>query len=192
MKVNMNRCKLAKFWNSVIEMWESNLLPSNFDKRSKWINTAQFYKLLVEPLDIAEYYRKGKHKTEGHYIKYGRERRFEIFDKWWKDKEANVEANKERSKFASLTQDPCFWAKVEEARDWLDGVRSENDINKLALLWDNIEKFERYAKDLVENKEVSEDVLAKNSSYSTWLEELRELRANLHTFPHQFTCFLDR
>ncbi|KAJ6397288.1 hypothetical protein OIU77_018322 [Salix suchowensis] len=53
-KVNLNRHKLARFWDN-------------------------FYKLLVEPLDIAEYYRTGMHRSKGHYIDHGRERRYRIF-----------------------------------------------------------------------------------------------------------------
>ncbi|KAL5188599.1 Lipase-like PAD4 [Glycine soja] len=196
MKVNINRCKLARFWNNVIDMLERGELPHDFDKRAKWVYTSHFYKLLVEPLDIAEYYGKGMHRTKGHYIQHGRERRYEIFDRWWKDETVTTgkEENKERSKFASLTQDSCFWARVEEARDWLNCVRSERDTNKLALLWDKIENFEKYAIDLIENKEVSSDVLFKNSSYSIWVEDLRELKqlkAKVQRFPHQFTGFLD-
>lgn len=194
MKVNMNRHKLARFWNNVIDMLQRNELPRDFEVRAKWVNASHFYKLLVEPLDIAEYYGKELHRTKGHYIQHGRERRYEVFDRWWKDRMANVEENNERSKFASLTQDSCFWARVEEARDWLNSVRSENDTIKLVVLWDNIEKFEKYATELIENKEVSEDVLAKNSSYSIWVEdltELRELKAKVQMFPHQFTPFLD-
>ncbi|KAI4345066.1 hypothetical protein L6164_012233 [Bauhinia variegata] len=190
MKVNMNRHKLARFWNDVIDMMEGNELPLDFQKREKWVNAPQFYKLLVEPLDIAEYYKQGKHRTKGHYIQHGRERRYEIFDKWWKERTVTEEENKDRSKYASLTQDSCFWARVEEALDWLNRVRIERDPSKLAMLWDSIEKFEGYAMELVENKEVSKDVLAKNSSYSTWvkdLKELRELKAKVQRFPHQFT-----
>ncbi|WJX45954.1 Lipase-like pad4 [Trifolium repens] len=47
---------------------------------------------------------------------------------------------------------------------------------------------------LSKNKEVSCDVLAKNSSYSTWVEDLKEmkqLRANVQRYPQQFTRFLD-
>ena len=83
---------------------------------------------------------------------------------------------------------------MEEARDWLNCVRSERDTNKLALLWDKIENFEKYAIDLIENKEVSGDVLFKNSSYSIWVEDLRELKqlkAKVQRFPRQFTGFLD-
>lgn len=195
MKINMNRYKLARFWDNVIDMLEKNELPHDFDQRAKWVNASQFYKLLVEPLDIAEYYRKGKHIKKGHYIEHGRKKRYEIFDKWWKNRKVTSgEENKERSKFASSTQDSCFWAKVEEARDWLNGMRSERDNNKLAILWEKIENFEKYAIELIENKEVSSDVLAKNSSYSLWVEELKELkqlRANVQRFPQQFKRFMD-
>ncbi|KAJ7957056.1 Lipase-like PAD4 [Quillaja saponaria] len=191
--VNMNRYKLARFWNSVLEMLENNKLPYNFHKQAKWVNASQFYKLLVEPLDIAEYYRKGEHRSKGHYINHGRERRYEIFDRWWRDKHVGEEQNTRRTKFASLTQDTCFWARVEEARDWLDIVRSESDINKLSLIWENIENFERYTRQMIENMEVSEDVLAKNSSYSMLVEELKvlkELRSQVQNFP-QFPRCLD-
>ncbi|CAL5214613.1 unnamed protein product [Lathyrus oleraceus] len=195
MRVNMYRLTLARFWNSVIDMIEKNELPHDFDQRAKWVNASQFYKLLVEPLDIAEYYGKEKHVKKGHYIEHGRERRYEIFDRWWKNREVTSgEENKERSKFASSTQDSCFWAKVEEARDWLNGMRSERDNNKLAILWEKIENFEKYAIGLIENKEVSNDVLAKNSSYSLWvgeLKELKQLNANVQRFPQQFTRFMD-
>ncbi|KAF7840142.1 lipase-like PAD4 [Senna tora] len=194
MKVNMNRHKLARFWNNVIDMLENNELPQDLDRREKWVNASHFYKLLVEPLDIAEYYAKGMHRTKGHYIKHGRERRYKIFDRWWNVKEAREEVHNERSKLASLTQDSCFWARVEEARDWLSSVRSESDTNKQATLWHNIEEFEKYALELIENKSVSMDVLAKNSSYSLWVEELRELRelkAKVERFSHSFPRFLD-
>lgn len=197
MKVNMNRHKLARFWNNVIDMLENNELPHDLCRRAKWVNASQFYKLLVEPLDIAEYYGKGMHRTKGHYMEHGRERRYKIFDRWWREREASFEDNNnnnERRTFASLTQDSCFWAKVEEARDWLSSVRSETDKSKQVLLWNKIEGFEKHAMELIENKAVSMDVLAKNSSYSVWVEELREVRelkAKVQRFPHPFTRFLD-
>ncbi|KAM5577862.1 hypothetical protein ABKV19_008277 [Rosa sericea] len=191
-KVNMNRLLLAGFWNDVLRMLENNELPHDFHKRSKWVNTSQFYKLLVEPLDIAEYYRSGMHRTKGHYLKHGRERRFEIFDRWWRERKVGPEENTSmRSKFAGLTQDSCFWAKVEEATEWLAHVRSESDARKLALLWENINNFERYATRLVDCKEVSKDVLAKNSSYSKWVEDLRELKSQMQQIHPQFPRFRD-
>ncbi|KAA8547034.1 hypothetical protein F0562_003463 [Nyssa sinensis] len=190
-KVNMNRIKLARFWDDLIQMLESNQLPHDFLKREKWVNASQFYKLLVEPLDIAEYYRSGMHRSKGHYLKHGRERRYEIFDRWWKERRVGEEENKKRSKFASLTQDSCFWARVEEARESLDKVRSESDATKLCALWENIDAFEKYARTMVERKEVSRDVVAKNSSYSSWAEEWSVLKSQLKQFPSQCSGFLN-
>lgn len=177
--VDLNRYKLASFWNRVIDMLEKNELPHDFHRRAKWVNTSQSYKLLVEPLEIAEYYRKGMHRVNGHYLSHGRERRFEIFDRWWRERRVSEEENNQRSKFASLTQDSCFWARVEEAKEWLDEARQESDRKVLALLWEKIHAFERYASKLVESKEVSKDVVAKNSSYSKWVKECRALKSQM-------------
>lgn len=194
-KVVMNRLKLGDFWNNVIDMLEKNQLPLDFHKRAKWVYTSQSYKLLVEPLDIAEYYRSGEHRIKGHYLKHGRERRYEIFDKWWKERDMygeNDSNGNSRSKFASLTQDSCFWAKVEEAREWVENVSSERDPSRLVDLWANIEKFEQYARGMVERKEISIDVLAKNSSYMVLMEELRVLKQHLQHFSTQIPGVLDR
>ncbi|XP_041005579.1 lipase-like PAD4 [Juglans microcarpa x Juglans regia] len=180
-RVNLNRIKLSKFWDDVISMLDTNQLPHDFNRRAKWVNSSQSYKLLVEPLDIAEYYGKRRHLEQGHYLKHGRERRYEIFDRWWSEKERNSGegVNTKRSKFAGLTQDSCFWARVEEAREWLENVKSESDMRKASFLWENIEAFETYARELVESKQVSVDVLAENSSYSLWMVEYRALKSKV-------------
>ncbi|XP_058187050.1 lipase-like PAD4 [Rhododendron vialii] len=181
-KVDMNRRKLARFWDDLIQMLDTNQLPHDFHRRAKWVNASQFYKLLVEPLDIAEYYRTGMHREKGHYVTHGRERRYKLFDRWWSNTKVGEEENNQRNRYASLTQDSCFWARVEEARDWIENVRSESDSRKLTLIWENINNFEQYARSLVQRKEVSIDVLAENSSYSLWMKELRELKSQLQQF----------
>ncbi|KAJ0976837.1 hypothetical protein J5N97_012311 [Dioscorea zingiberensis] len=177
-KVNINRIKLAQFWNEVINMLQDNLLPSDFDKRSKWINASQFYMLLVEPLDIAEYYKTGMHKRKGHYMTHGRERRYQVFEKWWKTRKKDSVDTK-RSKYAGLTQDSCFWAKVEEARQWIEEIKKERDATGLAGLCEKLISFEFYAKELIDRKEVSVDVIAPRSSYTLWDAEWNSLKAEL-------------
>ncbi|MCE3217020.1 Lipase-like pad4 [Datura stramonium] len=44
-------------------------------------------------------------------------------------------------------------------------VRAEADARKFIEMLEDITKFDQYARRLIENKEVSLDVLAKNSSY---------------------------
>ncbi|KAF8018682.1 hypothetical protein BT93_H3548 [Corymbia citriodora subsp. variegata] len=172
-KVNMNLFKLATFWDDVILMLDRKELPHDFHIRSKWVDASRFYMLLVEPLDIAEYYRSGMHFKKGHYISKGRVRRYKIFDQWWTERVVTKKLGNRRTRHASLTQDTCFWARVEEAKEWLDKIRRESDPANLASLWDRLNEFETYAMKKVEGLEVSADVVAKNSSFSLWLEEWR-------------------
>ncbi|KAL3630242.1 Lipase-like pad4 [Castilleja foliolosa] len=190
-KVNMNCIRLGKFWDEVINMLETNQLTHDFHKLPKYVNAARFYKLLVEPLDIAEYYRTGMHTKKGHYIEHGRERRFKVFDKWWRDRKVGDEESNPRSKFAGLTQDPCFWARVEVAIDYMNQITSEVDSSRHFLLLEKVEGFERYALGMIERKEVSVDVLAKNSSYNLFTEEWKALKSQLQLMPIRFSTSQD-
>lgn len=190
-KVNMNRIKLGRFWNNVVDMLETNQLPYDFHNRLKWVNASQFYKLLVEPLDIAEYYRQRKHLEKGHYLEHGRERRYILFDKWWKGRKLEEESSNMRRNYASLTQDSCFWARLEEARDGLSRIRSERDPRKQSSIRQNITAFDQYARKMIEQREVSKDVLAKNSSYNLFVEEWKELKPQLDQWKPHFPGFFD-
>ncbi|XP_030471681.2 lipase-like PAD4 [Syzygium oleosum] len=178
-KINMNRYKLGAFWDKVIHLMDGKELPHDLHRRSKWVNAAQSYMLLVEPLDIAEYYRSGMHLKKGHYISNGRERRYEIFDRWWTERVVTEKLSNRRTRYAGLTQDTRFWARVEEAKEWLDNIKRQSDPRNLAFLWDGLIKFETYAMNLVEGREVSADVVAKNSSFSLWLKEWRALKTQI-------------
>ncbi|KAL1559552.1 Lipase-like pad4 [Salvia divinorum] len=190
-KVNMNRLRLGRFWDQLIEKLENNQLTRDFHKLPKYVNASNFYKLLVEPLEIAEYYRMGKHREKGHYIEHGREKRFKIFDEWWGEKERGDEKSTPRSKYAYLTQDSCFWARVEEAICLIYDVVGETDAGRRGMLLDKIDKFEQYASGMVEKMEVSVDVLVKNSSYNLFRHEWRQLRAQLQTSPSHYHQFQD-
>lgn len=185
-KVNLNRVRLGHFWDELIHMLETNQLTHDFHMLPKYVNASQSYKLLVEPLEIAEYYRTCMHQKKGHYIDHGREKRFKIFDKWWRDRKVGDEESSPRSRFASLTQDPCFWARVEEARDCVFQITSERDSGRQSVLLDKVVKFEQYARGMIERKEVSVDVLAKNSSYSIFREEWEVLKSQLQLLPSRF------
>ncbi|RID46917.1 hypothetical protein BRARA_I03554 [Brassica rapa] len=66
-------------------------------------------------------------------------------------------------------------SQLEEAKECLDDLTCENsDAQRRTLLREKIDGFERYSATLVKMKEVSKDVLAPNSSYTVWVEKLRE------------------
>ncbi|XP_031401092.1 lipase-like PAD4 [Punica granatum] len=174
--VNMSRVVLATFWNGMVGMWERNELPIDFHRRSKWVNASQSYKLLVEPLDIADYYRMEKHREKGHYIENGRERRYRVFDRWWRERRGGEKSGSNRKNFASLPQDSCFWARVEEAKESVEMAKKETEPMKLSAVLGRISDFEKYVGGLIDSKEVSRDVLFANSSYSKWLQEWTALK----------------
>ncbi|OEL24493.1 Lipase-like PAD4 [Dichanthelium oligosanthes] len=191
-KANMNRIKLGQFWDGVLAMLDAGQLPHDFHRRAKWVNAARFYQLLVEPLDIADYHRHSLHRTRGRYMTHGRERRYELFDRWWQEKgftgmggdiitssmssAASASSRRRRSKYAGLTQDPCFWARVEEAREQTERARGERDAAELAMKLEELQEFEHYSGALVASREVSVDVLAPQSSYTLWVEEWNQLK----------------
>ncbi|PKI31127.1 hypothetical protein CRG98_048482 [Punica granatum] len=172
----MSRVVLATFWNGMVGMWERNELPIDFHRRSKWVNASQSYKLLVEPLDIADYYRMEKHREKGHYIENGRERRYRVFDRWWRERRGGEKSGSNRKNFASLPQDSCFWARVEEAKESVEMAKKETEPMKLSAVLGRISDFEKYVGGLIDSKEVSRDVLFANSSYSKWLQEWTALK----------------
>ncbi|XP_023638830.1 lipase-like PAD4 isoform X2 [Capsella rubella] len=178
-KVNMSRMRLAKFWDRVFEMVETNELPFDFHLGKKWIYASQFYQLLAEPLDIANFYKNRDIKSGGHYLDQGnRPKRYVVIDKWWKKGGEPEECV--RSRYTSATQDTCFWAKLEQAKEWLDEMtRESSDAQSRDLLWKNILEFESYANKLKKKKEVSVDVLAINSSYKVWERNLEEFKLKM-------------
>ncbi|KAK1277818.1 hypothetical protein QJS04_geneDACA016552 [Acorus gramineus] len=172
-RANMHRIKLASFWEEVVSMVEMNQLPHDFGRLRKWVYASHSYKLLVEPLDVAEYYRKWK-SGEPHYLGQGRPRRYRVFDKWWEEAFGGTKEGRVRRRYAGLTQDSCFWGRVEEAKEWLKRVErgggGEGEEEGVMVLLERLRGFEEYARGLVGRREVSEDVVVERSSYWVWME----------------------
>lgn len=56
-EIEVARCKLAKFWKITIQLYSEKALPAEFFERGNWLRWGDRYRQLVEPLDIARYYR---------------------------------------------------------------------------------------------------------------------------------------
>ncbi|KAH9313708.1 hypothetical protein KI387_022335, partial [Taxus chinensis] len=125
LKANKNRFKLAAFWDGITELVEKEELPKDLQTQEKWVNAGTEYRLLVEPLDIARYYRLGKHEELGHYLVHGRPKRYRLLQKWLEDKERK--GGMESRKRTEPAQDSCFWASVEEGKYPVKTPHSSND-----------------------------------------------------------------
>jgi hypothetical protein len=167
---NGRRLKLAYFWDDIIEMVKSQKLPSDFQSQNKWINAGTTYRRLVEPLDIAYYYRMSN--GNGNYLSDERKDRHKVLQKWMEEKEkirrasASAKAPRPRTKPAALTEDSCFWAYVEEARKDLEYLK-QGEHQRLQSL----EQFEKVVTTMNDALKISSDVFLKGSSFKMWLEE---------------------
>ncbi|KAL3721351.1 hypothetical protein ACJRO7_033789 [Eucalyptus globulus] len=151
--VDLNLFLFAAFWDDVMHMAEQNKLSHDFQldislhsgmMSCTWRNKINSHTISTAcPIGLM-------HRWNG------RNRKFQILDIRWNRTIAvvaqvprQINNKRSRSRYASLTQDSLFWARVEE----------------LELLLANNNGFEKYAEELIEGKEVSVDVLVENSSY---------------------------
>jgi len=115
-QANLHRLELAGWWDEIIQnKFDKDELPDDFQCSKEWIRRGTHYRLLVEPLDIANYYRLGKNEDSGPYLTHGRPRRYKTVQKWLEnDKEQQQPPSTGIDQPTMLTQDSCLWAYVEE------------------------------------------------------------------------------
>ncbi|GLJ46057.1 hypothetical protein SUGI_0970290 [Cryptomeria japonica] len=182
---NLSRLNLVAFYDRLEEMVETHQVPDDFQFIEELIEMATEYRLLVEPFDIANYYRLGKHEDSGHYMKNARPRRFKAIEKWLADIKPEDKKQALLQNQGQITKDSCFWARVEEI-SWLMSTPKENpdvnklqnkenpDVNKLQNK-DNpdVNKFQNYVKQLMERNELRVDeVVMGESSFVKWWKKL--------------------
>ncbi|RLM93221.1 protein EDS1L-like [Panicum miliaceum] len=98
---NVRRLEPAGLWDEIIEMLQRRELPDGFEAREEWVRLGTLFRRLVQPLDIANYYRHSKNEDTGSYLSKGRPRQY------------NLES--------------CFWAVVEELQaEMVDGRAFED------------------------------------------------------------------
>ncbi|KAE9449186.1 hypothetical protein C3L33_18922, partial [Rhododendron williamsianum] len=132
------------------------------------------YRRIVEPLDIAEFYKKG----EKDYLAQ-RSDHYKLLVKWMEDeKSKGNQANaKERNRACSLTEDSCFWAYVEEAMILCKSLKNGETSPELKeSLRADLVKFEDYVMDLVRKYAVSTEIFLKESSFMNWWKDYKEIK----------------
>ncbi|KAG5224326.1 senescence-associated carboxylesterase [Salix suchowensis] len=89
---------LTNYWKSFVEGVERKPKKEGAFIRGTWLYSGRNYRRMVEPLDIAEYYRDSdKREDDAEKLK-------------------SSPNNKKKQNVAGiLTEDSCFWAKVEDA-----------------------------------------------------------------------------
>lgn len=157
-EANLSRLVLAGFWDEVIEMLRRSELPDEFENREELIELGTLYRRLVEPLDIANYYRHLKNEDTGTYMTMGRPKRYRYAQRWLEHAE---------KKTLSTRSESCFWAEVEELR-----IRTSSGDQLLQETKQRIQQLQKKLIEWISDGSLGKDVLLEGSTFYQWWKTL--------------------
>ncbi|XP_072093862.1 protein EDS1L isoform X3 [Arachis hypogaea] len=159
-KANVKRLELAGVWDHIMEMLKKYELPDEFESKAEWIERGTMYRTLVEPLDVANYYRHFKDKDGGPYMDKGsRPKRYRYLQRWLE--------HAGRMKSEDDYSESCFWAELEELwKEINDNNGSFEDVKERVL------KLETRIKEWFEKGKLDKDVLFEGSTLVNWWKAL--------------------
>ncbi|XAR50123.1 Carboxylesterase, partial [Bertholletia excelsa] len=153
-KANVKRLELAGMWDEIIEMLKRYELPDEFEGRKDWIELGTRYRRLVEPLDIANYYRHLKHEDTGPYLIKARPKRYRFTQRWLEHAERVPSDSRSES---------CFWAEVEDLKS--RGKSFEEQKEKILQLQNDVLGWDQ-------SGEIGKDVFLMKSTFAIWWNSL--------------------
>ncbi|TKY73447.1 EDS1 protein [Spatholobus suberectus] len=165
-QANVKRLELAGVWDEVIEMLKRYELPDEFEGDPKWIQLGTSFRRLVEPLDIANYYRHLKNEDTGPYMARARPKRYRYTQRW-------LEQAKREPK--SDVTESTFWAEVEELFGWINSKKPFEDVRERVL------QLEQDLIKWTDRGELTKDTFLKDPNFIKWWEILpQEHKATSH------------
>ncbi|CAN0907128.1 Senescence-associated carboxylesterase 101 [Linum grandiflorum] len=176
---------LTNYWKEIVEEAEKKPQKEGSHVRVSRLYGGTTYRRMVEPLDIADFYR-GTNGNKRDYKNQGRSKHYILLEKWLQeDSSAAADSsmkNNKKNRVADFTEDSCFWANVEEARISCRLLKvpttdeGEKRVSEGYLLW-----FEEYVMELIRNNGVDPDIFLGKSSFMKWWAEFQEIVGNNHT-----------
>ncbi|KAJ6299145.1 hypothetical protein OIU76_020172 [Salix suchowensis] len=174
---------LTHYWRKLVEEAERKPQKEGAFMRETWLYAGTNYRRMVEPLDIAEFYRqKGKRDYQTH----GRSKHYILLEQWQKDsaeKLAGPPNDKKKQNVAgNLTEDSCFWMNVEEALISCKQLKDGSTVEKQSAR-EFLNKFEQYVMDQINNYAVSPEIFLEKSSFMKWWIDFQEIIETSHDSP---------
>ncbi|KAJ4961959.1 hypothetical protein NE237_021869 [Protea cynaroides] len=166
---NVKRLELAGRWDEIIEMLKRYELPDTFERRRDWIELGTRFRRLMEPLDIANYYRHDKDEDTGPYMRpdegrQPRPKRYRYSQKWLEN---------DKGKPAGYFSESCFWAEVEDLRiHTSDKKKVQDPLAAFEKVKDRVLKLEENVLLWVNNGLLRRDVFFEKSTFVKWWETL--------------------
>ena len=166
---------LTSYWEEMVDQVQKRPQTIGHTLCTRSLFGGTNYRRMIEPLDIAVYYKKGKRD----YIKQGRPEHYIKLEQWLNEttKPAGVPNDSMKQNVASiLTEDSCFWAHVEEALiscKLLTGTGS-SEMEKQSSR-DSLFEFENYVYGLMKNYAVSPEIFLQGSSFMQWWRDYEKI-----------------
>lgn len=167
-KVLLHKKILRGYWKDMVRKAEKMPQKEGVYFRTSWLYAGTNYRRMVEPLDIANWYMRGK----SDYINSKRSEHYKLLEKWFKPPSRTSNSNEGQK--ASLTEDSCFWASVEEAVISI-GVLKDGSSQEKEIAKQNLIEFEEYVMDLIRNCAVSPEIFLENSTFMKWWENYEKI-----------------
>lgn len=125
---SLSKVKIVKHQESLKKFWKKFVAEAKRTDGKSFPNqcllmAGNYYRRMVEQLDIAEYYRISKGQKD--YWAQGRSEHYILLEKWLQVEEPS---SSRRKKACSFNEDSCFWAHVEEALISLNLLKDEEFI----------------------------------------------------------------
>lgn len=159
-QANVKRLELAGVWDEIVEMLKRYELPEEFEGQKEWVVLGMEYRRLVEPLDIANYYRHLKNDDTGPYLERGRPRRYRYTQRWLEHFER---------KPSGSCGESILWAEVEELK-----IKTSNR-EPFAAVRGKVHEIERNLKTWLDERAVKTDAFLEGSSLvKLWTELHRQ------------------
>ncbi|XVE83897.1 hypothetical protein DITRI_Ditri16bG0125200 [Diplodiscus trichospermus] len=172
---------LTNYWEEFVAQTEKK--PHKEPVRMRWLYAGATYRRMIEPLDIADYYRSGQR----NYISNGRSHHYIKMEQWLKEaeKQNGFSVNtKKQNVDVTLTDDSCFWAHVEEARIWCKSLgNADASVAERESLRKNLIEFQHYVMEQINKSAVSSEIFLTNSSFMQWWKEYEKIIEPCHHLP---------
>ncbi|KAI9086396.1 hypothetical protein K1719_031480 [Acacia pycnantha] len=152
---NVKRLELAGLWDEIIEMLKRYELPDEFEGKQEWVDMGTEFRQLVEPLDIANYYRHLKNEDTGPYMDRARPKRYRYTQRWVEHMEGLE---------TGASSESCFWAETEELVGKTNKKAFEGDFReRVAKLEEDLYKWREKDEEFVNN-----NVLLEETTFVKW------------------------
>ncbi|XP_051123147.1 protein EDS1L [Andrographis paniculata] len=149
---NVKRLELAGIWDEIMEMIKRHELPDGFEGRKEWIELGTLFRRLLEPLDIANYYRHVKNEDTGPYMVKGRPKRYKFTQRWLEHAQRMADG---------FSSEATFWAEVEELR-----------LKDYKHVRDKVLRFEQQVSTWVGFGWLGQDVFLDETTFTRWWKTL--------------------